>query len=87
MKKLKVKSKKLKEQKKNRAVIYAKNIMVFFLASLLLCSCSKAYEPVGVKKRTKKKCDCSKWAYIEPQNLPAGTGGSGDADLYVTDFV
>lgn len=81
MKKLKDESKKLKVR---RAV---KNLSLFFLASLLLASCSRAYKPTGVKKRKKNKCDCSRWTYTEPQTLPAGTGGSGDTDLYVLDIV
>ena len=81
MKKLKVESKKLKVR---RAV---KNLFLFFLASLLLASCSRAYKPAGVKRRNKDKCDCSRWTYTEPRTSPAGTSGSGDADLYVLDIV
>lgn len=81
MKKLKVESRKLKVRGA------AKSLFLVFLASLLLASCSRAYKPVGVKKRKKNKCDCSRWTYIEPQTLPAGTGGSGDTDLYVLDVV
>lgn len=87
MNKLKVKSEKLKCHEEESPIYLIKLMVVFFVASLLLCSCSKAYEPIGVKKRTKKKCDCSKWTYTEPQILPAGTGGSGNADLYVFDLV
>ncbi|MCQ2317685.1 MAG: hypothetical protein MJZ90_02020 [Bacteroidales bacterium] len=81
MKKLKIESRKLKVRGT------AKSLFLVFLASLLLASCSRAYKPVGVKKRKKNNCDCSRWTYTEPQTLPAGTGSSGDTDLYVLDIV
>lgn len=81
MKKLKVESRKLKV----RGTV--KSLFLVFLASLIFASCSRAYKPVGVKKRKKNKCDCSRWTYTEPRTSPTGTSGGGDTDLYVLDIV
>jgi len=84
---LKVESRKLKGREASKFVWVTSFFVLFFVVSLLFCSCSKAFKPVGVQKNKKKKCDCSRWSYNEPPSSPAGTGGSGDADLYIFDVV
>lgn len=75
------------ESRKLKVRVVARGMFLVFLASLLLASCSKAYKPVGVKKRKRDNCDCSRWSYNVQPESPAGAGGGGDADLYVFDAV
>lgn len=90
MRKIRVKRGELREIRERKADIFVwttKLFVLLFLCVFLFDSCSKAYKPIGVQKRKNKKCDCSRWSYNEQQPSTPGTGGSGDADLYVFDVV
>lgn len=50
---------------RNKAII-----IIGLLIIMITSSCSRAYEPINMPKKKKKNCgDCSRWTYIERQDI------------------